>query len=106
MSLLSMARAASPALDRVASQGRSGFFELDIRGWRPGDGPLNKVALCQLLQDGGLRLGEALDRTKQLLSGDTVAARLPFIGRGKAIEALARLGARAADVVNQGEAAE
>ncbi len=85
----------SAAKDDQAVRDRAAFVQIHVRGWHPGDGPLDSHGLCLLLRDGGLRLGEALDRTKDVLDGRDIAARLPFPDSQAARDALAQLGATA-----------
>jgi hypothetical protein len=51
----------------------SSGVDLTVRGWCPG---FDKVRFTQLLRDGGLPLGEAIDATARLLAGHQVALRL------------------------------
>lgn len=95
MNFISTAPDEQAARDRAASPVSSASVEVVLRGWRPGDGPLNSHGLCLLLRDGGLRLGEALDRTKDVLDGKDIAVRLPFADKPAALHALAQLGATA-----------
>ncbi len=95
LNFISTAPDEQAARDRAAFPVSSVSVEVVVRGWKPGDGPLDSHGLCLLLRDGGLRLGEALDRTKDVLDGRDIAARLPFPDSQAARDALVQLGATA-----------
>lgn len=80
--------------------------ECVVHGWHKGDAPLDSHRLCLLLRDGGLRLGEALDQTKQVLDGRDIVARLPFADAASALDALASIGAIGEQSERRGAAAE